>query len=1288
MRVVRGVSLALLAVVLSAGVLWAQVSSSSIGGLVQDATGAVIPGAKVEAKNEATGVVYETTTTSAGTYALSSLPPSQYTITVSLAGFQTFTSLHNVLTVGAPLVVNATLQVGTVAETVEVQATYERIETTHAMLSNVVSRREIVELPLNGRNPLALITLQPGLVQRTGGAAGSGTHVFGSRDRAHNVTVDGIDANESSVPNPQSNLYRLNPDNVQEYRVVTHNATPEFGRNSGANVAVATRSGGNEFHGNVYWFHRNTALNTNEWFNNVEGLEKPVLQLHQFGAEGGGPIKKNKMFFFGSWQGNDIKMTQPISASFGIPTVYTGSLKAGLFRYFIADAANPLVIDGVTITRNSRALVDPKTGALRSDVPVCGGTVTRRCVATYNIFASDPLRVGADPTFAAMVAQFPLPNTYSIGDGLNFGGFNWNPPSKFTGPHFLGRIDHKFNDNNNIFGRFIWSDWDTKEGDFLNSRPQVFPGFGPLGEVRRRSNSLALSYRRVFSPRLVNEFTTGYSRFRFVFLLTEVNRAGGIEPPPYGQECFGTDSLSTIDSPFCNTPHTKRAVSNIQFIDNLSYVRGAHGIRTGFNIRLYRHNDERGVPGGFNMSPTIIFSRLRRSPLSETPPWVIPSTAVMNSTDRNNLQNALVELAGIAGRVQQAFQSDMKNDVYIPDLFTLGTRIKQFNFYVQDEWKLRRNLTMTYGVRWELNLPPSDEGERTLVPDRSVDGSQGPVTYVRAKGWIQRKNWAALAPRISFAWTPWGSKTVIRMGYGIAFDTISTFQATSIGGKVPGSVLLCQVDVQAAAAAPCGDIPNNIRLTALLAAIKPFTLGIPTARPSSQLGPPNRVFGTAPDVGAFDPNLKLPTVHEWSLTIQRELPWSFVGQVGYIGKRGMRLLRAYDLNQLRTDQAGFLQSFLIAQNNMRAGCRPDGTDDPAITGTCTGTAPTLLLQLVPASTLNTFTSEIRQNGLGEVARLIDQRDIVARSFPANYFRPNAQFSEIFYLDSGGDSFYHGFIGQVRRRFEKGLEFGLAYTMSKSMDDMSVDPVAATSGGGLSSTNSRTPTDIRNWRLDRSLSDFDNAHVLTAHAVFDLPLGRGRTWATGLAGWAEHIIGGWSVNGIFMYQSGEPYTINSGIRTANGYKVSRAELIGPKPSGALQAAEGGPVVFQVDDINAQLPNCRKVIGTESFFCIPAPGTSGMGRNTFRGPKFWNFDFGVIKKFDLTERFKLQFRAEFFNLFNHPNFENPRNASTGSPTLTSSLFGQTCCITASVPSSATIVATGEPNRVIQVALKLSF
>src|SRR5262245_50016750 len=298
--------------VLIAGVALAQTATSRIAGTVTDASGALVPGATVTAKNEATGVTYTQTTTEAGLYGFPSLPVGAYTITVALPGFKTASKTGNILEVSTPLVINMSLEVGGITETVSIAAETDVLQTTNAAIGNVVERKAIVDLPLNGRNPLSLITLEPGVVQRSNGAAGSGIHVNGARDRAVNVTVDGIEANESSVPSPTSNLYRLNPDNVQEYKVTTNNATPEEGRNSGASVSIATPSGTNEFHGTAFEFLRNTALNASEFFANAQGTPKPDIKLHQFGLELGGPVRKNRTFFFGSWQGQNTKFSQPI----------------------------------------------------------------------------------------------------------------------------------------------------------------------------------------------------------------------------------------------------------------------------------------------------------------------------------------------------------------------------------------------------------------------------------------------------------------------------------------------------------------------------------------------------------------------------------------------------------------------------------------------------------------------------------------------------------------------------------------------------------------------------------------------------------------------------------------------------------------------------------------------------------------------------------------------------------------------------------------------------------------
>jgi hypothetical protein len=1283
---------------LSSVSLWAQVSTSSITGVVTDASGAVVANAKVELKNEDTGAVFNGATTSAGVYSFASLTPGRYTVTVTQPGFQTFSSVHNVLTVGTPLVIDVALKVGSVGESVQVvESTYERIDTSNATVSDIMDTKQVQDLPLNGRNPLSLLALEPGVVQRTTQSVGSGTHVFGSRDRSHNVTIDGIDANESTVPNPQSNIQRLNPDNVQEFRTVTLDPTAEYGRNSGANVMVATRGGTNDFHGTVFYFNRNTVYNANEWFNNFANQPRPDLKLNQYGFDVGGPILKNRTFFFGSFQNNDIRQTGPIASSFGIPTVYTATARAGVFRYVVG------TINGFKSA--SRNLVDAN-GNLLPGVPACSASVTTNCVASYNIFANDPAGIGGDPAVMSLINSTPLPNTFSsVGDGLNTAGFNWNPPTKFTGPNYMVRVDHTFSQKDTVFVRYLQNHFDTTEGDFLNARPEVFPGFPPLGEVRRIGKNAVVSYRHTFSPKLVNEFATGFNRFAFTFTFGESNPNFGdaSKLPPWSDQCvFG--SFINISSPNCVSPHTARAITAPQFVDNVSWIHGAHTIRTGFNFRFYYHNDSRGFFGSGILAPVVFFNQSLRTGA--------PKPSNISSADNGTLQQAIVEMLGMPAGIQQGFQADFLTNTYNPGRYaTVYTRAKQYDTYVQDEWHLRSNLTLNAGLRWEINPPPSDT-RQTLVPNLPIDGSQGPVTFGKADGWYKNSNLGSIGPRVGIAWSP-DRKTAVRAGYGWLFDTISTFQITSIAGKIPGFIENCvntldstgtTLTTTAGCVAP-GGTTNRISQGF------PTSVSAPTLTPSGFLTPPAQAYNLAPSIGAFDPNLKNPSVHEWDLTIQRELPGHFVAEIGYVGKRGTHLYRAYDLNQINVNQPGFLASFLIAQQNVLNGCRADGTGCPA---GVTGQTPTLLVQLTGStigsttSFLNSSTSanNFKLNNIGNLAQRIDQLAgangvgaITTRGFPANYFRPNPQFGQIFFFDSGGDSYYHGGFIAVRRRFEKGLDLGFTYTLSKSIDDMSVDPVGASTGGGLSTSNSRTPTDVHNFALDRSRSDFDNRHVLSTTLLYDLPVGRGKKFGSGGPKWLNHVIGGWSVTGIFVYQSGEPYTLNSGNLTTSNTHQSSVLVVGPLDQGHLQTLPGveGPALYNAGPLitNPADPhyNCRNVIGTATFFCIPPPGQVGSGRNLAQGPNFWDLDSGLSKNVKFTERFNMQLRAEFFNVLNHPNFENPRNATIGSPAIATTSrsndnFGLTCCSTSALSSSANVNALGEPNRVIQLGLKLIF
>ncbi len=1258
-----GFSIRLLAAVCAAAlILCAQTSTSAITGTVTDSSGAIVPGSTVTLSNDATGVTATRKTNQAGVYSFPSLPIGHYSITVELKGFKTVRNTGNKLSIGAPIDIPITLQIGETAEVLTIAAAIEALQTTDASIGNVVSQKEISELPLNGRNPLALLVLEPGVVQMSKGADGSGMHVNGSRDMASNTTIDGIEANESAVSNPMNNVFRLNPDSIQEYRVTTSNATAEYGRNSGANVSIATRSGTNKFHGTLFEFFRNTALNSNEFFANAQGTAKPEIKLNQFGAEFGGPIKHNKTFFFANWQRQRAMFSQAVDQAYGsVPILYTPSALSGVYRYFVAEPGNVFKLDGVAITRNTPLLVDPKTGALRNGVRNCATAAELNCIASFNIFNADPAKIGPDPAILKLFKSMPVPNSYIAGDGLNTAAYAWNPPAQKNGDSVTGRIDHNLSASHILFARYIWSTNDTLGGDPNNSRPVLYPGFAPLGEVYRASQNAALRWTYIVTPRIVNEFTAGLSRFSALFTQGEANP--DFPNAPAFSRAAGV-GFNNVDAPFRNVPRTYRVVTTPQIIDNVTITRGSHIYKFGVNIRLYRHNDQRGQPGGATVTPLLSFDSGVRSPATTwgQPAQGTAARAGINSTDYSRLQSTINDIMGLPSQLTQTFLGDLVHNNYLPfkagngvTLWNQGHRMKQYNLFFQDEWKVRSNLVINAGLRWEINPAPKEAAGGAWVPNKPIDGSQGPVTFVKADTWFNRTNLGAVGPRLSIAWSPI-RKTVFRTGYAMAFDTLSSFQVTAVAGRVPGLTLTCNANVSGATTPGCGTVPN-VRYSEGF----PTELPLPSTKPSEFLTPPAQLYFNAPGMTTFDPNLKVPTVHQWNFGIQRELPFGFVVQGAYLGRRGTRLYRAYDINQINADP--ILPDFLAMQRNYNKGCRPDGTTCP--TGSSGEAIRLVTSGLLTSTFVNSTTTitDIINNGAGNFSGRAESNTLALK------LRPNQQFGVSTYIDSGGDSYYHAFQSTVRRRFQNGMLFGLAYTLHKSIDDQSVDPIGASSGGGLSTTNTRTPASINNWRNERARSSFDRRQLVVVTWIYEMPFGKN------LPKPLRFFAAGWAVNGLFNFMSGNPFSVMSGTRTANYSHQSRAALEGAQPEVKLTDVPGiiGPVYFA---------------GLTSGFKAPAPGSDGMGRNTFTAPSFWNLDSGLTKSFKPTERTRLQFRAEFFNVLNHANFDDPFGATSGSANYRSTVFGQTCCSTVAPPSTQAIVDTGESGRVIQLALKLSF
>jgi hypothetical protein len=1233
-----------------------QTSTSLLSGTVFDRSGAVVIGASVTALNESTGAALKQLTNSAGLYAFPSIPVGTYTVAVEATGFKTARQTGNTLVVGTPLTVNITLDVGSAAEVVKVEASVEQVNTTNATLGNVVEHQTVTTLPLNGRNPLNLIVLEPGVTQRSG----TTINVNGMRSQAGNVTVDGIEANEASNPTPTNNVFRINPDNVEEFKVTTSNPTPEEGRNSGLNVSIATRSGTNQFHGTLVEYFRNNDLNSNEFYANAQGQPRANLKANQYGWEVGGPIRKNRTFFYSAWQGQKVNLSQAIDKAFGsVPRVYTPQALSGVFRYWVSDPANPLSINGVKITQNSPALVT-STGALAPGIRNCASPTDANCVQSYNIFANDPAHIGGDPSVLSLLKSYPAPNDFAAGDGLNQAGYLWSAPSAVRGPRNLLRVDHIINSNNNIFFRALWATEQQLEGDLLNGRPAIFPGFPPRGEVYRPAKNFALSWRSLVTPHVVNEFTAGFARFTFLFTYGDSNPKFPNSIPAY--------TFNNADVDYIFSPHSERTLNTPQLIDNISWTTGAHVLKFGMNMRLYQQNDQSGSVAGINVLPSISLSATLNPPGAA---FNLPSIANgaaggIASTDDSRLLSAVNDLLGIPATLKQGFLGNLNTNTFLPlhsgnylSLWYVGERAKQFNAFAMDEWRVRKDLTVTYGVRWEYNRPATEVSETPYVPGKAVDGSQGPVTFVKASSWWKRSNPDAFAPRIGASWAPGGSdKMVVHVGYGIAFDSIPTYSPAAAANSVPGLAYSCTATTYGVAStAGCGTVPANTRLSQGF----PQQLPAPTVVPSSFLSPPAALLGTAPNIVVFDPNFKNATVHQWNLTIQRELPAGFVVQTGYIGNRGERLTSQTDSNQISADP--ILPSFTAMQSNLTKGCKPDGSGCPA--GVTSTPVPLVTSGILTSTFVNSSTTitDLQQNAAGNFSGRIEQTTLAA------HLRPNQQFSSIIFLSNKADSVFHSWQSTVRKRFGAGFLMNFAYTFGKAIDNQSGDPVGTSYGPTTSTT-----IDSTNLRLDRGRADFDQKHVATVSWIYELPFGKGKPLLSSSGNRVlQALLGDWSLQGFNSYMSGEPFSISSGAKTAQYGANSRAVIIGSTmPDDSLQPGALGPVFFK----------------NPSAFALAAPGSTGIGRNMFQGPSFWDMDGALSKSFAVQERFKFTFRAEAFDALNHANFRKLGSTSVGSTSILSSNFGTACCQTQSTSTSTAIVSNGEAYRVVQFLLKMTF
>jgi len=1160
---------------------FSQGTTSRLVGVVTDTTGASVSGAQVRLTNEGTNVTFLANTAENGAYGFEAVQSGTYTVSIEANGFKKFSAKGNRVTIGQPTTVNVTLQLGTVTETIEVSGAAELVQTsTSGNHGQVLEERTIKDLPIvgtRGRNPLDLLLIQPGV--NNGANTGGGVHIHGARDRSFNFTLDGIDINETSAGGSNFTPIRTNPDMLAEFRVLTGNFTADSGRNSGAQVAMVTKSGTNELHGSAFWLYRTPRFNASEWENNLNRVVKPQFVQHIFGGTLGGAIIKNKTFYFASGQGLRALETAIVTR-----TVYTESMRRGVYRYMP--------------TRNFPA------GVPNGSVDQSGNPTNPAGLRTYNLFTSDPARLGQDRSIAALIAQTPLPNRFDFGDGLNTAGYIFSAAQQERQHDIVTKIDHILDEKNTIYVRYAFGRQDTN-CDRVNGGQPLFPGAPCLVNTERTPQNLAVNWRTNPSPSVTNEFVIGFNKFGFIFdqplsSLTEYSLTGA-------------PITVLTDRSFGNN----RSVRTAQIVDNMSWFKGKHSLKFGMNFRLQRQFDDRGTVAGLNANPSVNFS----TAINPVDPATFGIPADVNTAfDRAPLQGHINFLLGRVGQRSVGFVSD--GSKFVPGRFAFVTDYPEYDLYIQDSWKIRKNLTIDLGLRWEAKLAASNPDNRIRRPNQPLVLGAAPT---QTANWEQGamydndlNNWG---PSVGFAWDPFGTgKTSIRANYRIAYDRLPTFLfASSLFPILPGETfgLTDQTYGQSG-----GRLPG----------LQPIT---PPSISPSALSRPAAFSNNTQTV--VDPNLRTATTNQWSLSLQREVKKGVIVDVSYFGRRGYGLLGAYNANQSEIYTNGFLQGF----NEVKAGGESATLNRVLSADTRINpgeTASRMIRRL--------FLNDLNNNNVGGLAanfasRLQGGRSVTDLSGAGPYyFWPYPQYTSVNVIDSNDFSTYHGWELLVERRFSSNLFANVNYTFSKSLDNRSFDPTFTVVGTGNATSASSTPFSNNNRKLNYGRSDFDRTHQFKSTVVYDLPFGKGQRFGHSLGGVFDKIAGGWRVSGIMSLTSGRPFTVYSGSNTSSNVVQSLADCAGcTRKDGRALHDEALGFMFQFD------------AAQRAKFSIPAPGAIGnTARNFFETARSFNLNANLAKHIKLTDRYNLELRLDATNFTNTPTFAAP------TATFTSPLFGR--------------------------------
>jgi Carboxypeptidase regulatory-like domain len=1167
-------------------------ATGSISGTATDKSGAGVSGATVKVTSQATGASRETVTDETGHYRVDLLPVSVYTIRVELKGFQPAESKDIKLQVDQHQEVDFSLTLASVSSTVEVVANAVAVETSNPSLGQVITSQEVAQLPLNGRDFVQLATLTPGTTQETNpnsfftsaassevAARGSfSLSVGGSRANSTDWLLDGVDNNELTA----GGIAILSSiDSLQEFKVLTYNYSAEYGTRAGPTVLLTTKSGSNEFHGSVFEFFRNTALDAKSYF--ATSTEK--FNLNQFGGTLGGPIQKGKTFFFIDGEQKDQLHGIPFQGLVPTAAMRNGDFSADNFGNAVPAGAfvvtNPYM-SGASTTPNAvnTAAGVPNNNIYYQCAPGTNTPMPLVSAASGQQYQGQPCNVIPQGLFNSvgqqMINLYPLPTP---GYAVNGNNFQSEPVRSLYETKFDIRVDHNFGSADSLFARFSYDQATSyvpggAAGFFAEANP-----FGSNQGIINHARNVAIGETHVFSPTRVNQLSFGYNRI-FDYITSQGTgtcEATKLGIPGANLGCGGTSGTTCLGSS-CGLTSTQldggywslgdrgytpfQGGTNIFTInETFDIIHGKHDVRMGIGIRLNQMNVRaEGFQDGY---------------------WIV-SGAWTGSAPAD----LLMGLASL--RIHdQNFNGDIT-----------GRRWKLFRPFVQDDWRVTKDLTLNLGLAWNLTTPiseeagrqanfiPSSTGYQWLIPTPGCTAELqqlgGCQPYIGPGAGVQM-DFTAFEPRVGAAWKVLGSdKTVLRGGYAIYHDSAWSMGAQGLWQNPPYAAesFGAQFGGCTTTAAYCAGLTKqtpNIGTGSMLGMSDGFPIITPPVTPQNFAGS----FNTEPT------NLKIGMVQQFNVNIERQLPAQIVLTAGYAGSRGSDILNFG--NNINTGSPTACAGGPNAVAGYTIGCGPGGTYFPS-----------------PYATL----------------------------FP---------FSNIYSINDLGRAHYNALIIKAETKSPRyGLYFLVGYTYSRTYDTGYSD--------GLSTPIGAPYFPLPNWqKYDWALSQINLNNSFTASVIYDLPFGKGKKFGSNWNSLTNALLGGWQVTAIEKITSGFPiFIIDSNAASTAGANLINIGTASPagRPDEVSNPFQVGTGANLGCNGNAAPPTH---LGAKGYWFNPcafaAPATGELGsanRAPISGPDFVNTDFSVIKRFALPwENMGLDFRAEIFNLFNHAQFGLPAN-----------------------------------------------